>query len=151
MLIGVISDTHGFLPDGVSGAFEGCERIVHAGDIGSLDVLRGLEAIAPVTAVSGNTDPWVVAGLLEEAARLDAGGVSILIAHRLEDALRLHAASPADVLVVGHTHVPQVERRSGGELLLNPGSAARPRPGTRPTVGLLEVAAHGVAARIVEI
>ncbi len=150
MRIGVISDTHGVLPASVRAAFEGCERIVHAGDVGSLDVLRELEAIAPVTAVAGNTDPWGIAGLLDHVARLELAGVSIVVAHHLEDAVRLHRASPADVLVFGHTHVPHVEDRDGA-LLLNPGSAARPRHGARPTVGLLEVAARPARARIVEL
>lgn len=150
MRIGVISDTHGVLPAGVRIAFEGCDRIVHAGDVGSLDVLGALEAIAPVTAVAGNTDPWGIAGMLEQVARLEEGGVSILVAHRLDDAVRLHRASPADVLVYGHTHVPRVEDRDG-VLFVNPGSAVRPRNGARPTVGLLEIAARAATARIVEL
>lgn len=150
MRIGVISDTHGVLPVGVHDAFRGCARIVHAGDVGSLAVLQELEVIAPVTAVAGNTDPWGIASMLGEVARLETDGVSILVAHRLEDALRRHEEAPADVLVVGHTHVPLVEERNGA-LLINPGSVARPRSSGRPTVGLLDVAARGVSARIVEL
>jgi len=57
--IGVISDTHGLLRPEAVQALRGVDRIVHAGDIGSPDVLRGLEAIAPVTAVRGNSAPDV--------------------------------------------------------------------------------------------
>ena len=55
-VIGVISDTHGLLHAEVERAFEGVELILHAGDIGSAEVLDGLRAIAPVVAVRGNND-----------------------------------------------------------------------------------------------
>ena len=35
---------------------QGVDHIIHAGDIGSLEVLEALRLIAPVTAVRGNTD-----------------------------------------------------------------------------------------------
>jgi len=54
--IGVISDTHNFFDPKIPGLFNGVEHILHAGDIGLPRILLDLEAIAPVTAVSGNTD-----------------------------------------------------------------------------------------------
>ena len=56
MNIGVISDTHGLVRPGVYDVFEGVDLILHAGDIGSRDVIIELEAIAPVKAVVGNVD-----------------------------------------------------------------------------------------------
>ncbi len=56
MLIGVISDTHGYFDPRLPDVFRGVERILHAGDIGSLEVVERLEAIAPVVAVHGNMD-----------------------------------------------------------------------------------------------
>ena len=56
MKIGVISDTHGFLDPKVLKLFAGVEHILHAGDIGSDAIIAELEAVAPVTAVLGNTD-----------------------------------------------------------------------------------------------
>ena len=78
MLIGLIADTHGVLRPEVIDAFAGVEQILHAGDVGSVEVLDGLAAIAPVTAVRGNVD----AGLeLPEVARLDLAGVHVLVVH----------------------------------------------------------------------
>ncbi|TFG45856.1 MAG: metallophosphoesterase, partial [Gemmatimonadales bacterium] len=56
MRLGIISDTHGLLRPEVFEVFREVDHILHAGDIGPLDILTELEAIAPVTAVFGNTD-----------------------------------------------------------------------------------------------
>src|SRR5207244_12911147 len=56
MKIGVISDTHNFLDPKIPKLFAGVEHILHGGDIGLPWVILELEAIAPVTAVLGNTD-----------------------------------------------------------------------------------------------
>ena len=72
MLIGVISDTHGLLRPEALDALAGVEHIIHAGDIGSPDIVPRLAEIAPVTAIRGNVDtqawaqalpPWEVVTL----------------------------------------------------------------------------------------
>lgn len=56
MLVGVISDTHGLLrPEGVA-ALKGSDVIIHAGDIGRVDIVEQLREIAPTFAVPGNND-----------------------------------------------------------------------------------------------
>ena len=57
MRLGII-DTHGLLRPEVFDQFADVDRIIHAGDIGPPDLLEELAAIAPVTAVWGNTDGW---------------------------------------------------------------------------------------------
>jgi putative phosphoesterase len=54
--IGAISDTHGLLRAEALAALAGCDPIIHAGDVGSPDVLARLGALAPVHAVRGNVD-----------------------------------------------------------------------------------------------
>jgi hypothetical protein len=54
--IGVISDTHGQLRPEAVAALQGCDRIIHAGDVGTADVLDGLRLVAPTVAVRGNVD-----------------------------------------------------------------------------------------------
>jgi predicted phosphodiesterase len=54
--IGVISDTHGLLRPQVERCLVGVAHIVHAGDIGSPDVVAGLHRIAPVVAIKRNVD-----------------------------------------------------------------------------------------------
>jgi len=62
-VVGVISDTHGLVRPEALRALDGSELIVHAGDIGSPEVIAALERIAPVSAVRGNNDreQWAAA------------------------------------------------------------------------------------------
>ncbi len=53
-LIGVISDTHGRLPQSVLKVFTKTDLIIHAGDIDDPEILNSLGRIAPTIAVRGN-------------------------------------------------------------------------------------------------
>lgn len=120
--IGIISDTHGLLRPEAVAALQGCDVILHAGDIGKPHILDELHRIAPVTAVRGNVDtgPW--AATLPERVRVEAGGLRILMLHDLKQLDRGALASGTDVVISGHSHVPRVEERQG-VLFVNPGSA----------------------------
>ncbi len=139
--IGLISDTHGRLRPEVFPALEGVLRILHAGDVGGAEILLELEAIAPVTAVFGNTDRFELRGRLPREARVEEAGRKIVVVHG--DALgsptpaRLAAAYPgADVIVYGHTHVAKVER-VGRILVVNPGAAGPARFRVKPSLAIL--------------
>jgi putative phosphoesterase len=136
--IGVISDTHGLLRPEALEALRGCARIVHAGDIGDAAVLAALEALAPVTAVRGNNDTGAWARGLPEQARLEAGGVRILVIHDLHELDFDRARAEADVVISGHSHKPLIDTRDG-LLLLNPGSAGPRRFALPVTVATLDV------------
>ena len=56
--IGVLSDTHGHLPKEVYEFFKDVDLIIHAGDIGSVDVLNELQAFKKTVAVYGNIDDF---------------------------------------------------------------------------------------------
>src|SRR5436190_8595703 len=103
--IGLISDTHGLLRPFVHAAFAGVEQIPHAGDVGGKEILDELRLIAPVRAVSGNTD---IPGEYEPELDLTVGGGSIHVSHGHEvgppTPARLAATYSADVAVSGHTH-----------------------------------------------
>ena len=55
-LVGVISDTHGRLPQSVLAAFKNADLIIHAGDIGKQQIIESLGRIAPTIGVQGNMD-----------------------------------------------------------------------------------------------
>ena len=121
-------------------ALLGVELILHAGDVGTIDVVRELETIAPVRAVRGNVDDETLG--LPDRLRLDLEGVSVHISHGNE----LGSPAPdalvrryrADVIVYGHTHRARVEH-VGCTLVVNPGAAGPRRFNLQPSVALLEI------------
>ncbi len=125
--LGILSDTHGLLRPRVLELLEGVDHILHAGDVGSHDILLALEAVAPVTAVTGNTDGFDLRRHLPELQRLVVGGLQVVVTHghqfgRSPGPILLGEAYPeADLVVFGHTHRPLLERE-GGSWFVNPGS-----------------------------
>ncbi|HYF58508.1 MAG TPA: metallophosphoesterase family protein [Burkholderiaceae bacterium] len=150
MRIGLISDTHGLLRPEAMDALQGCDRIVHAGDIGDSAILEALARIGPVVAVRGNNDRDGWADALPHAAGLDAEGVRVHVIHDAAD-LRGHPP-PADasVVVAGHSHRPSVVERDG-RLHVNPGSAGPRRFSLPVTVALLDVEAGRASVTIVPL
>ena len=109
MNIGVISDTHGLLRPEALRALRGSDHIIHAGDIGDPEILKKLEAIAPVTAVRGNIDRAEWTRKLPPTNVLELGGVSIYVLHNLEELdLKPEAAGFAAV-IYGHSHLSKQE------------------------------------------
>jgi uncharacterized protein len=124
--IGVISDTHGLLRPEAVNALQGSELIIHAGDIGTPEVLEALGRIAPVIAVRGNvdTDDW--ASALPATEVVEAGGSRFYVLHQI-DHLDLDPVEAGFAAVIyGHSHRPSAEIRKG-VVYLNPGSAGPKR------------------------
>lgn len=145
MRVGLISDTHGLLRPEAVKFLRGADHIVHAGDIGTPEILEQLRELAPLTAVRGNNDTGRWARAVPAVANLQVDGVAIHVVHDLAD-LRARAR----VVISGHSHKPKVEER-GGVLYVNPGSAG-PRRFTLPVaVGELRIAGASVRARIKEL
>jgi putative phosphoesterase len=154
VLVGVISDTHGYLDPRAAPALRGVELILHAGDVGGQPILDALAALAPVQAVAGNTDAGTALGRsLPESLRLNLGGVAIFMTHIGGAPGRLATTLPAprpQVYIFGHSHVALHEEREG-VLFLNPGAAGRPRFGGGLSVALLALEAGRATARIVPL
>ena len=146
MRLGVLSDTHGFLRPEVFEAFRAVDHILHGGDVGEPDVLIALEALAPVTAVYGNTDGPELRARLPQVAELELDDFAIVVTHG--DQLGhptpegLHAAFPrAEIIVYGHTHKALLELVDRTVTVMNPGGAGHPRFGMPPSVGIIELEA----------
>jgi hypothetical protein len=147
ILIGVISDTHGLLRPEAIEALRGSEHIIHAGDVGSPEILEKLSAIAPVTAVRGNIDKAAWARKLPETQVLELGGISIYVLHdRAKLDLNPKAAGFA-VVVSGHSHVPKQET-CDGVLYFNPGSAGPQRFKLPVSLGRLILEDGGVRGEL---
>lgn len=150
MKVGVISDTHGLLRPEALAALDGCELIVHAGDIGSRDILDQLASIAPVHVVRGNNDQqsrW--AEDLPDLTYFEVNGWQALLVHDIAD---VPSELDADIklVITGHSHKPSVQWR-GAMLYLNPGSAGRRRFKLPVTLAILDVSTTTIEPRLVHL
>src|SRR5262245_54807644 len=150
LVVGVISDTHGLLRPEALAALKGADAIVHAGDIGSAEILDTLRRIAPVVAVRGNNDRDAWASSLPEIAKTEIGGIRIWIVHDLAELAEDPPRAGVAVVISGHSHQPRVERRAG-LLFLNPGSAGPRRFNLPIAVARLRLGTSGPRAEIVEL
>jgi putative phosphoesterase len=135
--VGVLSDTHGLLRPRVLALLSGCDRILHAGDVGAPEILRELGQVAPVVAIRGNTD---VGGALAELPQTLAGelnGLPFRMVHRREE-IASDWLARFRLIVFGHSHSPELEWQ-GSCLLLNPGACGRRRFHLPLTVAILRV------------
>jgi uncharacterized protein len=127
--LGLISDTHNYFDPLLPRCFEGVDRILHAGDIGSLDILARLEEIALVTAVAGNCDVDLA---LPFSQWIDLAPGGVYLRHVVdpqapsEEWLRSSQSSRPRVVVFGHTHRPYY-RDHDGIIFANPGYAGKAR------------------------
>ena len=134
MKIGLISDTHSYLDEQVFHYFENCNEIWHAGDIGSIEVLRQLEAFKPTRAVWGNIDGKEIQAHCPEHQRFECEGLQVWITHiggkppRYAKGIRpkLKEWQP-DIFICGHSHILRVvtDEELNRLLYLNPGAAGQ--------------------------
>jgi putative phosphoesterase len=150
MIIGIISDTHGLLRPEAVELLRGSEHIIHAGDIGSPEIIPALEAIAPVTAIRGNIDrePW--ARRFPETEIVELGGLNLYVIHDV-NALDLSPKAAGFAAVIsGHSHVPKQEMKNG-VLYFNPGSAGPRRFRLPVSLGRLEIGSGQLSATLVPL
>jgi putative phosphoesterase len=146
--VGIISDTHGLVRPEAKDALRGCDALVHAGDIGTPEVLEQLRELAPLTAIRGNVDLW--ARDLPDTAVLTIEDVQIYVIHNVNELeLDPHAAGFA-VVISGHSHVPKAETE-GGVLYLNPGSAGPRRFKLPVALAKLHIDERGVEAELITL
>lgn len=148
--VGLISDTHGLMRTEALAALEGVAHIVHAGDIGTAEILAQLRAIAPVTAVRGNNDRGTWASGIGEREVVDIGGKLIYVMHDLKELDLDPAACGFAVVVTGHSHKPLITTRDA-VLYVNPGSAGPRRFKLPVCVAMLEIGADSMHAEIREL
>lgn len=149
MRVGVISDTHNLLRPRVLERLAGCERILHAGDVGDLEILEPLRRIAPVAAIRGNTDAGATAAGLPDTLEGDLAGLPFGMVHRREDIDRKWPGR-LRLVVFGHSHRPELEWR-GDCLLLNPGACGQRRFHLPLTLAILTVADNRIVPEILSV
>ena len=149
MLAVVISDTHigdgasNRLDDRVLEAAASADVILHAGDVTGRALLDELRGLAPVHAVLGNND-GALDQLLPVTLDVALDGVQVSMVHdagaRQGRPERLATRFPtADLVVFGHSHLPEDITAATGPRIFNPGSPTQRRRAPVRTFGLLEV------------
>lgn len=148
--IGLISDTHGLLRPEALAFLEGCDRIVHAGDICDPTVLERLAVIAPVVAVRGNNDrgTWADAVAVERTIVVD--DVTVLAIHDVADLRGRPLPGGVSIVVHGHSHKPGTVKRDG-VTYVNPGSAGPRRFRLPIAIGELNVEGSSADVRLVTL
>ncbi len=156
MRIAVISDTHGNASALVRGVecIGSVDVILHLGDHGS-DLAPFMGSWPETYAVRGNMDSR---GNLPEELLLSFEGHTLLICHGhrygvkqgLQRLFYRGLDLGADIVLFGHTH-KALNMREENLLMLNPGSAAKPHPGERPSVAVLELGPDLCEAKIITL
>lgn len=149
-LIGVISDTHSLIRPEAIEALRGCGLIIHAGDVGTQDVIAQLQTIAPVAAIRGNVDrdPW--SATLPETRVVEVGHRLLYVLHDLAQLDLDPAAVGFSAVIFGHSHKPSISTRSD-VLYLNPGSAGPRRFDLPISLARLRLTRATPEAEIVEL
>lgn len=131
--IGALSDTHGYLDEGLLKFLEGRDEIWHAGDIGNPAILQKLEKQASLRAVYGNIDGRDIRLQCPGIQSFDCEGMQILITHiggkpgRYDQGIReqIRRIRP-DIFICGHSHILRVEYDQHQRMLyVNPGAAGK--------------------------
>ena len=157
MLVGVVSDTHGYLNPRVPDLLQGVDHILHAGDIGDAAIIDQLSSIAPVTTVRGNNDRTGPASLFPEEVTLELGGRTVYLTHQVkvpkepgDAANRLYVEAGIDVVVFGHSHIA-LQTTLGSVYFFNPGAAGKRRFKLVPSIGTLALTKDQVRGAIIPL
>jgi putative phosphoesterase len=161
--LGLLGDTHipeagNDLPSDAYELLAGCDRILHCGDLHSIETIDRLERVAPTVVSRGNGDnPRTRRGAVDDPRIVDHfvadfDTISVGLTHDLEHledqddddvakSLELHFGRRVDIAVCGHTHVPMVWGLLDGTAIVNPGSPTLPYGyrGVVGTVGFVDI------------
>ncbi len=132
--IGLLSDTHSYLDPSLLPVLQECDEIWHAGDLGSLDLLRQLQKLKkPLRVVYGNIDGHDIRIDVPERLIFQVEQMKILMIHI--GGYPGHYTAPVrkalleekpDIYVCGHSHILKVIYDKQLQLLhINPGAAGR--------------------------
>jgi uncharacterized protein len=149
-VIGLISDTHGLIRPEALEALKGAELIIHAGDIGTPEVIDALKKIAPLVAIKGNNDTGIWAKRLPDTTSVKTADAKLFIIHNVKELNCDHLTRGFHVVISGHSHKPSVLTRDG-VLFVNPGSAGPRRFKLPIAVGKLFIQKRQVHAEIIEL
>lgn len=131
--IGLLSDTHGYWDEKYKVHFDSCDEIWHAGDIGSVEIIKRFEAFKPFRAVYGNIDSADIRSICPETLRFSIENVDVLMTHiggypsKYNPMIkRILDIDPPKLFICGHSHILKVMFDKKYNCLdINPGAAGK--------------------------
>lgn len=132
--IGLLSDTHGFMPAALNDFFKDCDEIWHAGDWGAFETTAGvLEATGKkIRGVYGNIDGQKIRIIYPEKLVFEAAGLKVAMIHiggypgKYAPGVKawLQSEQPG-LFICGHSHILKIMRdpHLNQMLHINPGAA----------------------------
>lgn len=129
--IGLLSDTHSYYHPKIELFFKDVDEIWHAGDIGDVTILDGLNQFKTTRAVFGNIDGIELRSKLNETEIFSCEDVKVLMTHIGGYPHRYHSgikkvlqAEEIQLFISGHSHILKVINDTSLKLLhMNPGAA----------------------------
>ena len=108
----VISDTHSYIDDRIIKYASEANYVIHAGDIGSFEVIRKLKSVSKVIFVYGNIDGNEIRSESNKFEFFKLNDLKILLTHisgktpqyNKETLIKIEEHSP-DLLISGHSHI----------------------------------------------
>ena len=129
----VISDTHSYIDDRIIKYASEADYVIHAGDIGSFDVIRKLKSVSKLLFVYGNIDGNEIRSESNKFEFFKINDLKILLTHisgktpkyNKETLIKIKEHNP-DLLIAGHSHILKIQYDKINKLVfLNPGAAGR--------------------------
>ncbi len=148
--IGLIADTHGLLRPEALAALNSSELIIHAGDIGKLEVLDALNRVAPVLAIRGNNDRGAWAEGIPDVLNLRVNGIKLQVIHNVLEIAAEPCSSGIAAVISGHSHKPGISKQDE-VLYVNPGSAGPRRFKLPIAVGMIFISENNLRGTIIEL
>lgn len=120
-IVSIISDTHKLLRKVALEHLADSDLILHAGDVGDIQILDELRNICDVKVVKGNIDDKVEnLSKLDEVLEFEYEGFKFIMLHNIVG-FKIDDYEKPDIVIYGHSHMPY-EKMKGEILYLNPGS-----------------------------
>lgn len=133
MRIGLLSDTHNYLDPAVFTHFAECDEIWHAGDFGSMQLVKDLQQFKPLRGVYGNIDGQEIRAIFPLQNIFQAENITVCMQHiggyprKYAPGIRQKIGEiKPQIFISGHSHILKIMYDDKLQCLhINPGAAGR--------------------------
>ena len=120
----VISDTHSYIDDRIIKYASEADYVIHAGDVGSFDVIQKLKSVSKLLFVYGNIDGNEIRSESNKFEFFKLNDLKILLTHisgktpkyNKETLIKIKEHNP-DLLIAGHSHILNIQYDKSNKLI----------------------------------